>query len=505
MMMKAAVPRFGGWAVVALSACLMLGSFAPSARADVGLAAAEVIPGRVVSWGGPADLQDVMKPPADLNDAVAIAASDAPGSYTSLALRADGTVVGWGLNRYGEANVPDGLHDVVAIDTGAGFAMALRDDGSVATWGSDYSGQLDVPADLGPVTAVAAGGYFSYRGIGVPDGVCGYALGLRPDGTVVRWGSDREGLGCDQIDARMDPPDGLTDVVAISAGSRQALALRSDHTVVAWGSGVAGGLDGTPPGDWSDVVAISAGSGNSLGLRSDGTALAYGIWGEAGPPRATDVAAVSASNIDLFLHLDTTISAYPASPAGPPTSAGFRAVSAGDNYGVAIEATDSSEPPPGTWAPALGSADVQSSVDSNPPGTAEAFTYTASRDASADTFHLYLDQGNDANLVVAGVYDDDDGEPGTLLSTGRSRALRGGEWNAIPLGTPVGLEAGEHYWLTLLGPSHVGPIRFRDLPTGTGEATRISAQDNLTARCGLPQRWSSGGAFTNSPASAYLS
>ena len=94
MMLKNAVPRFGAWAVVALSACLMLGSFAPTARADTGLPAPEVIPGRVVSWGGPADLQDVMRPPADLNDAVAIAASDAPGSYTSLALRADGTVVG---------------------------------------------------------------------------------------------------------------------------------------------------------------------------------------------------------------------------------------------------------------------------------------------------------------------------------------------------------------------------------------------------------------------------
>ena len=273
---------------------------------------------------------------------------------------------------------------MVAIDTGAGFAMALRGDGSVATWGSDYSGQLDVPADLGPVTAVAAGGYFSYRGIGVPDGVCGYALALRPDGTVVRWGGDGEGLGCDQIDARMDPPDGLNDVVAISAGSRQALALRSDHTVVAWGSGVAAGLDGTPPAyvvrRGRDISRIGQQPRAALGRHRAG--LRH--LGEAGPPRATDVAAVSASNIDLFLHLDTTISAYPGSPAGLPTSAVVSsAVSAGDNYGLAIEAADSSEPPPGTWAPALGSADVQSSVDSNPPGTAEAFTYTASRDATA--------------------------------------------------------------------------------------------------------------------------
>ena len=290
-------------------------------------------------------------------------------------------------------------------------------------------------------------------------------------------------------------------MVAISAGSRQALALRSDHTVVAWGSGVAAGLDGTPPASWSDVVAISSGSGNSLGLRSDGTVLAYGIWGEAGPPHATNVAAVSASTIDLFLHRDATISAYPVSLAGLPTDSGYQAVSAGNDYGLAIEEPEAPEPA----GPVLGSDVVQPSVDSNPPGTAEAFTYTASLDASADTFHLYLDPDNEAKLVIVGVYDDNGGEPGRLLSTGRSRTLVGGEWNSIPLATPVRVEAGEHYWLTLLGPKYYRPIRFRDLPNGTGEAAKISAQNNLTAYCGLPQHWSTGADFTNSPASAYLS
>ena len=83
----------------------------------------------------------------------------------------------------------------MAVDVGAGFSVALGSDGSITTWGADDAGQLDVPSDLGPVTAVAAGGYLGYRGYGIPYAACGYALALRLDGTVARWGENRDGWG----------------------------------------------------------------------------------------------------------------------------------------------------------------------------------------------------------------------------------------------------------------------------------------------------------------------
>lgn len=556
--------RPGVWSAAVFGvSCLLLAALAPAAaEADAPGSAAPIDPGPVVSWAGSPDLQDVVRPPDWLDDAVAISASDAPGSYSSLALRADGTVVGWGLNRYGEVAVPDDLSDVVAIDSGAGFSIALRAGGSVAAWGTNDAGQLDVPEDLGPVTAVSAGGYFGYRGIGVPDAVCGFALALREDGTVVRWGRDRDGLGCGQIDARLDPPAGLSGVVAISAGSRQALALRADGTVVAWGNGVGPGLDGTPPAQWTDVVAVSAGSGNSLGLRSDGSVWAYGIWGEAGPPRVSDVAAISASNVDLFLRPDGTITAYPWA-SGVPTGTGHQAVSAGYDYGLAIAAGSAPEPspspspsgsdgqvplptpsvsgqptvapeptpsgssqptdpPPGqvplptvpelppdqgdappSGPPPLGSADVQPEVDYNPAGVAEAFQYTARSDAGVDTYHLFLDRANEAETVIVGVYDDHDGQPGKLLSSGRSDDVVTGGWNAIPI-RHLQIEQGRLYWLALLGPSETGIIRFRDLRHGDGGPTKLSAQHELTADTGLPTSWETGVDFANSPASAYL-
>ena len=488
-------------AMVGLGCCLLLGSLAPAASgAPVPRQATRIAPGPVVSWGGPTQLQETLRPPADLQDAVAIAASDTSGGYSNLALRAGGTVVGWGLNTFGEATPPAGLSDVVAIDTGAGFSLALRSDGSVVTWGTNYSGQLDVPADLGPVTAVSAGGYLGYRGIGVPEAVCGYALALRPNGTVVRWGQDTPGLGCDQIGAQMDPPADLDGVVAISAGSRQALALRADGTVVAWGAGVSTGLDGTPPAQWSDVVAVSAGSGNSLGLRSDGTVLAYGIWGESGPPRVSDVAALSASNVDVFLHVNGTISLHRDSyPPSAPTGDGFQAVSAGYDYGLAIAA--------GAAAPSeplLGSAELQPSVDSNPSGTAEAFQYMAARSGTATALHAYLDAQNQATQVNVGVYPDVDGEPGALLTSGRSTELVAGQWNPIPI-SPVTISR----WTAVLArAAQPHRVRHNPLPRSPPTAGRTHKAQLTSTTCrpqgGLPPRWTSARDFANSPASLYL-
>ena len=49
-----------------------------------------------------------------MTNVVAIAAT---GSF-SMALKANGTVVGWGHNSYGEITIPAGLTNVVAISAG---------------------------------------------------------------------------------------------------------------------------------------------------------------------------------------------------------------------------------------------------------------------------------------------------------------------------------------------------------------------------------------------------
>jgi len=50
----------------------------------------------------------------------------------SMALKADGTVIGWGYNGYGLLNIPDGLTGVVAIAAGFDHNLALKSDGTLS-------------------------------------------------------------------------------------------------------------------------------------------------------------------------------------------------------------------------------------------------------------------------------------------------------------------------------------------------------------------------------------
>ncbi|HYM46256.1 MAG TPA: IPT/TIG domain-containing protein, partial [Solirubrobacteraceae bacterium] len=80
--------------------------------------------------------------------------------------------------------------------------------------------------------------------------------------------------------------NGLTGVIAVSAGAEHSLALLGNGTVMAWGSnrvgqlgnGTSGGKGNVPApvGELSGVTAISAGSAHSLALLGGGAIVAWG-------------------------------------------------------------------------------------------------------------------------------------------------------------------------------------------------------------------------------------
>ncbi len=106
---------------------------------------------------------------------MAIAAS----FHHSLALKADGTVVGWGNNLFGKANGALAGSNVVAIAAGYSHSLALKADGTVVGWGGNGSGQTDGALAGGNVVALAAGS--------------SHSLALKLDGTVVGWGLNTDG------------------------------------------------------------------------------------------------------------------------------------------------------------------------------------------------------------------------------------------------------------------------------------------------------------------------
>ena len=243
------------------------------------------------------------------------------------ALKNDGSLWGWGWNNTRQlgpltiaanADTPNysmrpfqvlsARNGLVTIQAGHDFALALRADGSLWGWGNNEWGQLGngpharqwPPLPLqeqllgNGVIAVAAG--------------FGHVLALRADGSVWSWGHNfhaqlghSPALKIQPEPAQVLPPGG--GVIAVAAGSHHSLALKADGSVWAWGRNNGGQLgDGTlvnkaapvqvlAPG--SGVIAITAAGAHTLALKADGSVWEWGSpWSNNHdqPPTASDKA-----------------------------------------------------------------------------------------------------------------------------------------------------------------------------------------------------------------------
>ncbi len=144
----------------------------------------------------------------------------------------------------------------------------------------------------------------------------------------------------------------------------------------------------------------------------------------------------------------------------------------------------------------VGTKTVGSVTDSNPQGKAEAFRTTAATTGSVTSLSVYLDSGSTATKLVAGLYTDKNGHPGTLLKQGTLSSPGSGGWKKVSL-PPVSINAGSKYWIALLGTG--GKLWFRDAAGGTSQPSETSAQTLST----LPGTWSTGTPSSSGPLSAY--
>lgn len=209
-------------------------------------------------WGVPPAQQI---PPSSLSNVTAIAA----GWNHSLALLSNGTVMAWGDNNAGQLGIgipaptymattpvqipASSLSNVVAIAAGLSHSLALLANGTVMAWGGNGYGELgtgsttaawygstpvQIPASsLNNVVAIAAGS--------------GLSLALLSNGTVKAWGRNEYGqLGLGHTVAQSTPqqiPAGsLSNVTAIAAGAGFTLAQLSNGAVKSWGDNSYGQL-----------------------------------------------------------------------------------------------------------------------------------------------------------------------------------------------------------------------------------------------------------------------
>ncbi|MBM4023658.1 MAG: hypothetical protein FJ284_15725, partial [Planctomycetes bacterium] len=288
---------------------------------------------QVVGWGD----KPQSEVPTGLGDAVAIAG----GTKFSLALKADGTVVGWGDNTWGQTNIPAGLSNVVRIAAGEGYSLALRSDGTVVSWGRNESG---VPVGQSDFVAIAAGVW--------------HGVALKSDGTVLPWGANGDG--------QSSVPSDLGKVVDIGAGAFNTMAVKPDGVTVEWG--VNNSNQRNVPASVVWPLAVAGGNEFSAAALADGTVNVWGrdLFGEKQiPANVSGVVRLAAANYHLMaITSEGTLFSWGRNNEGQtafsPLPGGFFDVDGGEFHTIALRdaAGDTlpviSSAPPSTLAAAIG-------------------------------------------------------------------------------------------------------------------------------------------------------
>jgi hypothetical protein len=205
----------------------------------------------IIAWGDHNSYGQIGDAP-DGNEFIAVAA----GNAHCIALKSDGSLVGWGYNVHNECNVPAG-NNYVDISAGFHHSMALTSDGSIVVWGRDNLHQITDKPDGNDFVAITAGDWHS--------------LAIKRDGTIVGWGGWNDFGECDA-----PPPDTGTTYIDIAAGSFHSLALQSDGKVKAWGNNNLGQTTIYGSAAGKVHTAVAAGGNYNFLLREDDYLISWG-------------------------------------------------------------------------------------------------------------------------------------------------------------------------------------------------------------------------------------
>ena len=265
------------------------------------------------------------------------------GANHTCAILADGAVLCWGRNEYGQlgdgttsdrstpTSVTGLSSPAVAVAAGAEHTCVATADGSIACWGRNSFGQLGdgtttgravpvaVSGLIGPVTALTAGK--------------AHTCALSTHGAVFCWGQNSWAqLGIGDTTDRLVPtavPSLSSGVAAVIAGGDHTCVLDTQGGAQCWGANAFGQVgDGSPAisvprptavaGLFSGTVALGAGGGHTCAELGGGGMKCWGLnaSGELGDATTSD----RRTPVELVRSMPTTaapmIVLHPADVAG---------------------------------------------------------------------------------------------------------------------------------------------------------------------------------------------
>ena len=223
------------------------------------------------------------------------------GTSTTMAIKPNGTLWGWGLGTTGQ--IGDGTtisrsspvqigtltnwSSVVASPTDS-HTMAIKTDGTLWCWGNNNYGQLGDNTTVNRSSPVQIGTLTNWSSV---TGYTSFTMAIKTDGTLWGWGRNNGAyLGDGTLTTRSSPVQigTLTDWSKVSTSKDTGLAVKTDGTLWTWGDGTYGGMAnntlnmysspiqiGTQT-DWSNVFG---GYISYFATKTNGTLWAWG-WNE---------------------------------------------------------------------------------------------------------------------------------------------------------------------------------------------------------------------------------
>jgi hypothetical protein len=158
-------------------------------------------------------------------------------------------------------------------------------------------------------------------------------------------------------------------------------------------------------------------------------------------------------------------------------------------------------PGPGaTTTTLLGNGVIEDLRDAVEPGMAEAFPMTATATGSLPALRVYLDDTNRATTLVAGIYADAGGHPGSRIAQGTVSSPQPGAWSTVDL-SDASVSEGSLYRVAVLGSG--GRLAFRDRSDGSCSSETSGSSSGSSSLTSLPSVWATGDRWSTCQISAY--